>query len=99
LILYNEEPSLHRAVRERHFSPRKSPPSSVATNHRVVSQQRPLRRYAFGADAAAQLYFGKSADQLTPAESAILAAASETPALNPLDAPQVATNAAAKFST
>ena len=37
-----------------------------------------------------QLYFGKSAEQLTLAESAILAATSETPALNPLDAPQVA---------
>ena len=44
----------------------------------------------YGVEAAAQLYFGKSAEQLTLAESAILAATSETPALNPLDAPQVA---------
>ncbi|NOH01495.1 MAG: hypothetical protein HND47_05730 [Chloroflexi bacterium] len=46
--------------------------------------------HAYGVEAAAQLYFGKSADALTLAESAILAAVSETPALNPLDAPQVA---------
>ena len=47
-------------------------------------------RYAFGADAASQLYFGKSATQLTPAESAILAAVSDSPSLNPYDAPQTA---------
>jgi membrane peptidoglycan carboxypeptidase len=46
--------------------------------------------YAFGVEAASQLYFGKAAEQLTLAESAILAATSETPALNPLDAPQQA---------
>ncbi|MBI2333319.1 MAG: transglycosylase domain-containing protein, partial [Chloroflexi bacterium] len=46
--------------------------------------------YAYGIDAAAQLYFGKPADELTLAESAILAGASEAPALNPHDAAQVA---------
>jgi membrane peptidoglycan carboxypeptidase len=44
-------------------------------------------RYAFGAEAAAQLYFGKSAAQLSTAESAILAAVSDSPSLNPYDAP------------
>ncbi len=47
-------------------------------------------RYAFGAEAAAQLYFGKSATQLTTAEAAILAAVSELPSQNPHDAPQTA---------
>jgi len=37
--------------------------------------------HAYGVEAAAQLYFGKSAAQLTLAESAMLAAVSETPAL------------------
>ena len=45
---------------------------------------------AYGVDAAAQLYFGKSAAELTPAEAAILAAVSQAPGLNPLDAPQAA---------
>ncbi len=47
-------------------------------------------RLAFGAEAAARVYFGKPASELTLAESAILAATAEAPALNPLDAPGVA---------
>jgi membrane peptidoglycan carboxypeptidase len=47
-------------------------------------------RHAYGAEAAAQLYFGKSADGLRLAESALLAAVSEAPALNPLDASRAA---------
>ncbi len=47
-------------------------------------------RLAFGADAAARVYFGKPAAELTLAEAAVLAAVSEAPALNPLDSPQAA---------
>ncbi len=47
-------------------------------------------RLAFGADAAARVYFGKSAAELTLAEAALLAVVSEAPALNPLDSPQAA---------
>ena len=45
---------------------------------------------AYGADAAARLYFGKPAAQLDLAEAAALAAVSEAPNLNPFDAPQEA---------
>ncbi|MBT7818920.1 MAG: hypothetical protein HN672_06170, partial [Chloroflexi bacterium] len=45
---------------------------------------------AFGIDEAAFVYFGKSALDLTLAESAMLAAVAEAPALNPIDAPEVA---------
>ncbi len=45
---------------------------------------------AFGIDEAAWVYFGKSALDLTLAESAMLAAVVEAPALNPIDAPEVA---------
>jgi membrane peptidoglycan carboxypeptidase len=48
---------------------------------------------AYGADAAAHTYFGKSATKLSFAEAAILAAAAESPALNPIDAPQAALQA------
>ncbi len=47
-------------------------------------------RLAFGADAAARVYFGKPATQLNLAEAALLAATAQAPALNPLDAPQAA---------
>ncbi len=41
---------------------------------------------AYGIDAAARVYFGKSASELDLAESALLAAIPQFPALNPLDA-------------
>ncbi|KAF0110392.1 MAG: glycosyl transferase family protein [Chloroflexi bacterium] len=41
---------------------------------------------AYGAESAARLYFYKSAQDLTLAESAMLAVLIESPALNPLDA-------------
>ncbi len=45
---------------------------------------------AFGADAAARLYFEKSASDLSLAEAALLAEIKQVPALNPLDAPAAA---------
>ncbi len=45
---------------------------------------------AYGIDAAARVYFGKSAAELNLAESALLAAIPQYPALNPLDAPEEA---------
>jgi membrane carboxypeptidase/penicillin-binding protein len=47
---------------------------------------------AYGIDAAAQTYFGKSAVDLTLAESAMLVAIPQSPALNPFDAPEDAQN-------
>lgn len=45
---------------------------------------------AYGADAAALVYFGKHAWDLSLAEAAVLAATAEAPALNPISAPQAA---------
>lgn len=42
---------------------------------------------AFGIEAAAQVYLGKPAASLSAAESALLAAVVDEPALNPIDAP------------
>lgn len=42
---------------------------------------------AFGIEAAAQVYLGKSAASLSAAESALLAAIVDEPALNPIDSP------------
>ncbi|MRR38803.1 hypothetical protein EG829_29970, partial [bacterium] len=46
-----------------------------------------LGRSAFGVDAASRLYFDKSGQELTLAESALLVALMDAPALNPLDSP------------
>jgi membrane carboxypeptidase/penicillin-binding protein len=43
--------------------------------------------HTYGADAAARVYFGKSGAKLSLAEAALLAAAAESPSLNPVDAP------------
>jgi len=42
---------------------------------------------AYGADTAAQVYFGKPASALTLAEATLLTAVGEAPTLNPIDAP------------
>jgi membrane peptidoglycan carboxypeptidase len=42
---------------------------------------------AYGAESASQLYFGKSAADLDLIEAALLVVISESPALNPIDAP------------
>jgi len=90
LLLFSEPPSLRRALRERILAAQ-----ITATYGRTQILEWYLNsahfgRYAFGADNAAQLYFGKSAPDLTVAESAILAAVSDSPSLNPYDAPQTA---------
>jgi membrane peptidoglycan carboxypeptidase len=46
--------------------------------------------FAYGVEAAAQFYLGKSVTQLTLSEAALLAAVSQAPALNPVDAPNAA---------
>ena len=43
---------------------------------------------AYGVDAAARVYFAKSAAELNLAESALLAAIPQSPGLNPIDAPE-----------
>ena len=90
LLLWSEEPSLQRAFRERLLA---AQITSTYGRSQVIEwylNSANYGNYAYGADAAAQLYFGKSAAEMTPAESAILAATSQAPSLNPLDAPQLA---------
>jgi membrane peptidoglycan carboxypeptidase len=90
LILYNEKPSIRRAIRERILAAQITAQFGRTQIMEWYLNSAHYGNYAFGAEAASQLYFGKSVEELTLAESAILAAASETPALNPLDAPQLA---------
>jgi len=90
LLLYNEPPSLRRALRERILAAQITARFGRTQILEWYLNSAHFGRYAFGADAAAQLYFDKSASELTLAESAMLAAVSETPSLNPMDAPQAA---------
>ena len=90
LLLFDEPPSLRRALRERILA-------AQVTSHFGRTQvlewylnSANFGRYAFGAESAAQLYFGKPATELSTAESAVLAAVTDSPSLNPYDAPQIA---------
>jgi penicillin-binding protein 1C len=47
---------------------------------------------AYGIEAASQVYFGKSASELSVAEAAMLAPIPQFPALNPIDNPDIAKN-------
>jgi len=90
LLLFDEPPSLQRALRERLLAAQ-----ITARFHRDQIMEWTLNsanygNYAFGIESAAQLYFDKSATDLTLAESAMLAAVAQTPSLNPLDAPEAA---------
>lgn len=90
LLLYNEPPSSRRAIRERILAAQITAQYGRTQILEWYLNSTHFGNHAFGVEVASQLYFGKSAAQLTLAESAMLAAVSETPALNPLDAPLVA---------
>ncbi|MBV6402848.1 MAG: Monofunctional biosynthetic peptidoglycan transglycosylase [Anaerolineales bacterium] len=90
LLLFNEPPTFRRALRERILAAQITSQFGRAQILEWYLNSAHFGRYAFGAESAAQLYFGKSATQLSTAESAILAAVSDSPSLNPHDAPQTA---------
>ena len=90
LLLYDEPPSIKRALRERILADQIT---AKYGRNQILEWYLNSANYgneAFGVDAAAQLYFGKSASELDPIESAVLAATSQTPSLNPHDAQSLA---------
>ena len=90
LLLFDEPPSLRRALRERILAAQITAQYGRSQILEWYLNSADFGHYAFGVEAASQLYFGKSASELNLAESAILVAVSEAPSLNPLDAPQAA---------
>jgi membrane peptidoglycan carboxypeptidase len=86
LLLYDEPPSLERALRERILAAQVTAKFGRGQILEWYLNSANYGNEAFGIEAAAQLYFGKSASELTPIESALLAATSQTPSLNPFDA-------------
>lgn len=90
LLLWDEAPSLRRALRERLLSAQLTKTYGRQQILEWFLNSANYGNHAYGAEAAAQLYFEKSAAELDTAESATLAAISQSPALNPLDAPVAA---------
>ncbi len=91
LLLSHEAPTPRRALRERLLAAQLTARFGREKVLEWFLNSANFGRYAYGAEAAAQSYFGKSAQDVTLAEAALLVAALESPALNPIDAPQAAT--------
>jgi len=85
LLLWDEPPSLRRAIRERFLAAQLTQQYGQQQILEWYLNSANFGHYAYGAESAAQLYFGKSVTELNVAESATLAAASQSPALNPVD--------------
>ncbi len=90
LLLWDEPAGLRRSIRERLLA-------AQITSHfgrrKIIEWYLNSANYghfAYGVEAAAQLYLGKPASQINLAEAALLASINQSPAINPLDAPQAA---------
>jgi membrane carboxypeptidase/penicillin-binding protein len=90
LLLYTEEPSLTRALRERLLAAQATHTFGQADILEWYLNSADFGQLAFGVDAAAHVYFGKSAAEINLAEAAMLAAIAQSPDLNPIDTPDLA---------
>ena len=90
LLLWDEPPTLRRAIRERMLAAQLTEQYGRQQVLEWWLNSANYGHHAYGAESAAQLHFGKSVTELNIAESATLAAAGESPALNPIDAPTAA---------
>jgi membrane peptidoglycan carboxypeptidase len=95
LLLFDEPPSLRRALRERLLAAQITARYGRDQVMEWTLNSQNFGNYAFGIDSAARLYFNKPASSLTLAESALLASVAQTPSLNPLAAPEAAQQQAA----
>lgn len=90
LLLWEDPPGLRRALRERLLA---AQITAYYGREQVLEwylNSANYGRLAYGADAAARVYFARPAAELSLEEAALLVAANEAPALNPLDAPLAA---------
>ncbi len=90
LLLWDEPQGLRRALRERLLAAQVTSRFGRQGVLLWYLNSASFGRLTFGADAAARVYYGKPAARLNLAESALLAAVLQSPALNPLDAPKAA---------
>jgi membrane carboxypeptidase/penicillin-binding protein len=88
LLLGNRPAALLRAIHERMLA---AQITSQYGRQQVLEwylNGADYGHYAYGAEAAAQFYLGKSVTQIDLGEAALLAAISQAPAINPIDAPR-----------
>jgi membrane peptidoglycan carboxypeptidase len=90
LLLWDDPASPLRAIHERMLAAQVTARYGREQVLEWVLNSADYGYYAYGAEAAAQLYLGKSVAQINLGEAALLAAISQAPALNPIDAPQAA---------
>ncbi len=90
LLLWNEPASLRRAMRERILAAQMTSRFGREQVLEWYLNSANYGHFAYGAESAARLYFGKPVTQINLAEAALLASVNESPAINPLDAPQAA---------
>jgi membrane peptidoglycan carboxypeptidase len=90
LVLWDQPPSLLRSLHERMLAAQVTARYGREQVLEWYLNSADYGHYAYGAEAAAWLYFGKSVTQLDLGEAALLAAVSQAPALNPIDAAGVA---------
>ncbi|PKN99234.1 MAG: hypothetical protein CVU42_08245 [Chloroflexi bacterium HGW-Chloroflexi-4] len=90
LLLWEEQPSALRAVRMRLLAAQMVSEYGRTQVLEWYLNSAWFGHLATGAESASLLYFNKSANDLSLAESAMLAVVIEAPALNPLDAPEQA---------
>jgi membrane peptidoglycan carboxypeptidase len=90
LLLYNEPPTIQRAIRERILAAQITAKYGRDQILEWYLNSADYGHFAFGVEAASQYYFGISAFELTPSEAAVLAAVSQSPGLNPFDARDLA---------
>ena len=87
LLLENESPGLRKAIRMRLLAAQITRKYGAGKVLEWYLNSVNFGHLAYGAESAAQLYFGKSASELNLMESALLVAISESPVLNPIDSP------------
>ena len=85
LLLWDQPASTLRSIHERMLAAQVTARYGPRQVLEWYLNSADYGHYAYGAEAAAQLYFGKSVTQLDLSEAAMLAAVSQAPALNPFD--------------
>ncbi len=90
LLLEQEEPGLRRSLRMRLLAAQLVHQYGRSQVLEWYLNSAYFGHLAYGVDSAARLYLNESAAQLDLADVALLLAAHEAPALNPLDAPLAA---------
>jgi membrane peptidoglycan carboxypeptidase len=89
-LLDQEPPSWQRAVRMHLLAAQITAHYGRGQVLEWYLNSIPFGHTAYGADSAAQLYLNKPATDLSLAETALLIAVEQAPALNPLDSPKAA---------